>query len=437
MGDQYGGPATAINLKGGKTPEWVELIPAGVFTGRDGRGPFENADPNAIIKATKKLNMTAGLPVDYDHATDYAAPNGGPAPASGWIRDLAVRSGAIWGRVEWTPDGSVHVKNKHWAYLSPVFEYVERNGRLVITCLLRAALTNNPNLELQAIAASRQGRSTASGQTIDDLIEEIVATHSQAKEIHMADDNRPTDGDEDDEAMAAEAASMLSENAKCENKCSDAEMAQKILARVKQRREEKAAAAAQAAEAAAAQAAEAAAAQAAEAAAAQAAAQAATPGDPVTTLSRLFPHLSAEKIAQLAKHATTTDTPASATTDAAVMSLSTELNALKVERAKEKATLAVDDAIKSFRLSPAQRQWGIEYASRDLAGFQAFTAKQPTIVGPESNATGDPSKTSKPAATGAVRAICASLGIDTEKFVEYNEKNKTNRVSMAFDPTAK
>jgi phage I-like protein len=83
-------------------PEWIELLPAGVFYGRDGRGPFRLDDPAAVIEATSALQMSAGLPIDYDHATDFGAPEGRPAPAAGWIRELSVRTGALWGRVEWT-----------------------------------------------------------------------------------------------------------------------------------------------------------------------------------------------------------------------------------------------------------------------------------------------------------------------------------------------
>src|SRR5579885_301350 len=146
--------ATAINLQGGSAPEWVELIPGGTFKGRDGRGPFHMHEPDKVIEASASLDMTAGLPIDYDHATDYAAPQGGQAPAAGWIKKLKVGSnGSLWGQVEWTEKGGAAVAAKEWRYISPVFEYDEEGN---VTCLLRAGLTNNPNLKLQAVA-SREG----------------------------------------------------------------------------------------------------------------------------------------------------------------------------------------------------------------------------------------------------------------------------------------
>ena len=137
-------------------PEWIELLPAGVFSGRDGRGPYRVSDPEAVIAATRALGLETGIPIDYDHATDLAAPQGRPAPAAGWINELAVRNGTIWGRVEWTHHGAAAVTTHEYRYISPVFEH-NRDGDVVR--LVRAALTNNPNLTLTAISAraSRPG----------------------------------------------------------------------------------------------------------------------------------------------------------------------------------------------------------------------------------------------------------------------------------------
>jgi phage I-like protein len=144
-------------------PEWIELIPAGEFKGRDGRGPFRLADPKRVIEATRALQMDAGLPIDYDHATDFGAPEGRPAPAAGWICGFDKREGALWGKVEWTAHGAEAVAMREYRYISPVFEYAE-NGDVVR--LLRAALTNNPNLFLTAISARDGGHEVESGKGI-------------------------------------------------------------------------------------------------------------------------------------------------------------------------------------------------------------------------------------------------------------------------------
>jgi phage I-like protein len=157
-------------------PEWIELLPAGEFVGRDGRGPFRVSNAEAVIAATEALRMEAGLPIDYDHATDYAAPSGRRAPAAGWIRAIEVREGALWGKVEWTNHGSTAVVTHEYRYISPVFEY-SHDGE--VQRVLRAALTNNPNLYLTAI--STRGSSDGS-VTTRVPIEQMSAT--RASEEH-------------------------------------------------------------------------------------------------------------------------------------------------------------------------------------------------------------------------------------------------------------
>ncbi len=153
--DTAGAPASAraSDENAVSAPEWIELLPAGVFYGRDGRGPFRLDDPDAVIASTTAMQMNAGLPIDYDHATDFGAPEGRPAPAAGWIRELEVRGGAVWGRVEWTARAATSIVAREYRYVSPVFQFDPKDG--VVTRLLRAGLTNNPNLHLTAIAASR------------------------------------------------------------------------------------------------------------------------------------------------------------------------------------------------------------------------------------------------------------------------------------------
>jgi hypothetical protein len=157
-----------------KPPKWVELLPAGEFRGKDGRGPFFNRAPRQVIAATLALGMNAGLPIDLDHATDFAAPQGRPAPAVGWIREFQIRNGAIWGRVEWNAAGAKAIQQKEYRYLSPVFQFAPPDGDVTaqtgpVTRILRASLTNNPNLNLAAIAnaaAMRRGVCVASAREI-------------------------------------------------------------------------------------------------------------------------------------------------------------------------------------------------------------------------------------------------------------------------------
>lgn len=141
--------AWALNAAGetGTAPAEVHLLPAGEFSGADGRGPWRVDDAAAVVAAS----VASGRPlaIDYDHATDLAAPQGRPAPAAGWITGLEARADGIWGKVEWTEDGAKAVAAKAYRYLSPVFAYAKNGG--AIGKLLRAALTNAPNLDLTAL----------------------------------------------------------------------------------------------------------------------------------------------------------------------------------------------------------------------------------------------------------------------------------------------
>lgn len=136
----------AVALEAGKpAPEWVHLVPPGIFRGNDGRGPFELKDPQKVI-ATSLAAVAGGvLPIDYDHAIDLAAPNGGKAPAAGWIEELQPREDGIWGRVTWTPAGAAAVQAGEYRFLSPALTSPKK-GSGEILAVLRAGLTNNPNL---------------------------------------------------------------------------------------------------------------------------------------------------------------------------------------------------------------------------------------------------------------------------------------------------
>ncbi|MDP2783296.1 MAG: phage protease [Sulfurimicrobium sp.] len=155
----------AIALPSGPAPEWVHLIPAGEFSGRDGRGPYKN-NPQSVLDSFSAWGMP--LAIDYEHQGLNAAENGQPAPASAWINELEARDGSIWGRVEWTGKAAAMIAAGEYKYLSPVFEHTKTGA---IVRLTGCGLTNNPNLYLTAIA-----RRSAHNQEdrMDELLERII-----------------------------------------------------------------------------------------------------------------------------------------------------------------------------------------------------------------------------------------------------------------------
>jgi phage I-like protein len=144
-------------------PEWVHLIPAGTFSGRDGRGPF-TLDAQAVLDAF--ASHGADLPIDYDHQSLTADEKAGPVPAAGWIKELQAREDGIWARVEWTPRAADLLAHKEYRYLSPVFRYQAKDGRVV--ALSGAGLTHNPNLYLQAAASRKESHA------VDELLERLI-----------------------------------------------------------------------------------------------------------------------------------------------------------------------------------------------------------------------------------------------------------------------
>lgn len=134
--------------------EWYHMVPAGEFTGRDGRGPYTLEDAQAFIRRFNDWGVD--LCVDYEHQSLDAKRKSGPVPAAGWIKALEARETGIWSRIEWTEAAAACLRTKEYRFISPVFTFDPRTGAVVM--LTGAGLTNYPNLNLQA-AASRQGGS--------------------------------------------------------------------------------------------------------------------------------------------------------------------------------------------------------------------------------------------------------------------------------------
>lgn len=182
--------ALNFEISSGTLPEWIEIIPAGqVITGRDGR-TWKNSNPQRIAQAFDANQVD--IPGDIEHATELKAPNGDAAPAIAWVKELQIRDGAIWGRVEWTEDGQELVTEKKYRYISPVFKY--EKGSMEIAQITSFGLTNNPNLFLTALnQAQTQPEDTmdlkklaqALGLPENASFEDVLAATNQMKSEHQ------------------------------------------------------------------------------------------------------------------------------------------------------------------------------------------------------------------------------------------------------------
>lgn len=139
----------AVALPDG-VPDWVHILPAGTFTGHDGRGPFKVTDAAALAKVSIARMGMFGV-IDENHSTDLAAIEGRPAPARGFITGLEARADGVWARVDWNADGLRLIARKAYRGISPVIEHL-KDG--TVTAILRASLVNTPNF--RALTALHQ-----------------------------------------------------------------------------------------------------------------------------------------------------------------------------------------------------------------------------------------------------------------------------------------
>lgn len=180
----------------GGVPEWIHLLPAGaeVHTA-DNRGPYRVIDPQSVVAASSGMK----LPIDENHAIDWAAPRGEPSPARGYIIELQARADGIWGRVDWTETGRAMMADRAYLGISPA---IVHDGQKQIIGIARASLTNKPNLRgLTALhmetsmsfaaVAKALGLSDDAGEdkilsAIGDLTKPAVALQSSLCQIGVA-----------------------------------------------------------------------------------------------------------------------------------------------------------------------------------------------------------------------------------------------------------
>ncbi|MEA5090820.1 phage protease [Solidesulfovibrio sp.] len=364
----------------GAAPQWVQLLPAGTFTGLDGAGPYHNDDPQAVIAATLDAASGVDLPIDYDHQLLWARENGQPALAAGWFKDFEVREGSVWGRVDWTQAAAARIAAREYRYLSPVFLF-DPAGRIIR--VEHAGLTNVPNLEMQALASrlhnnggemkpeqyaallvslglsadTKPDALVANAKTIGDRLKEAdVTLAAMSKRLGLPDGSTlRTIENAVDVAMTAvaETAQVLGEAGPVPP-ARLAACAKALVAKQGQ----------------------------------------ATAGlDPTK-------HVPMEQFQAVASR----------------------LKALEDSQATEKATTAVEAAMQAGKVIPSTKEWAMAYASRDPAGFAAYVAAMPSIVKPgQEGPSGQP-----PAADGQLGdvdlAVCSRMGLDPEEFKKHRQQ---------------
>lgn len=333
----------------GLAPEWVHLIPAGAFAGRDGRGPYVLKDAEAVVAASIRQGLDAVI--DYDHQTDLSAVKnvGGTAPAAGWITALEARADGIWGKVEWTDKGAAAVAAREYRYISPVFLHT-RKGE--VKAVLRAGLTNNPNLHLTALAA-QETKLQSEGDDMEELLAELAAALGLPE------------GSDQAAVVAGVTALATSANA-----------ATTAIATMAQ------------------------------------AAGVEPANDPAETATAVQAAVTA-----MGKRGTGAPDPNKFAPIEVVTSLQAQVKTLMDERAAG----VVDQAIKSGKVPPANRDWAVAYHAKDPEGFASFLEGQPAILMPGAK-PGARVETGDGALDADDMAVCSAMGLTPEEFTAMRKK---------------
>ena len=149
----------------GRAPEWIRLFPGGPgLRAVDGRR-WQLSDPQAVASLTNERRGGVDLCVDWEHAQERKARQGERADAAAWIKQVAVRDGALMARVEWTEAGRQSVESGGYRYFSPSFAH-RRTIRLPgqpdggeVAAVAGGALVNRPAFDMPALAGEQEEES--------------------------------------------------------------------------------------------------------------------------------------------------------------------------------------------------------------------------------------------------------------------------------------
>lgn len=348
--------ALPVPLSDGTAPEWIMLLPAGSIRTADNRGPY--TIPDASKLAAQSLRSGDRLPICENHSTDLAAPKGGPSPARGWIVELQARADGVWGKVEWTAAGAGLLAERAYRHVSPVITHLADG---TITSVLRASLTNTPNL---------RGLAALHSETSMDLMTKL------REALGLTDAA-------DETAVLAHAKTMRERWGALAEAAGLAKEAKHdaILAEVKKMR-------------------------------------------PAATHAQLAKAVGLGDDAEPAAVLQAVQTLAGVTKDATAVpalqaelaSVTTQLNAVRSERATEKASAFVDGAIKAGKVGVrALRDHYIAMHALDPARVEKEIGALPAL-GPSGATVAPPAKDGKPALQSEQAAVARLLNISPDDY---------------------
>lgn len=286
---------------------------------------------------------------------------GDRAPAAGWVKELFAEDGHIKARVEWTLPAKQYLENKEYRYLSPVITVRKSDNKA--TGLHSLALTNTP--AIAGMTPIVNSSTFQGGETnMNELIKKIAAALGLGE-------------DADEEQILTALSACVEENKALK------EAAEGGKAPGKKPGED---------------------------------------GKPEDQDDGIVANKSVCELLGLKAGASTADVAAS------IMALKGgvdgRVKALEEKLADRDAEEAVELALKSGKITPAQRGWAKGYALKSPDGFKEFLEKAPQAVPMSEIAGGDALalKGNKP--DEATMLVCKQLGVSAEDVQKYGMKEE-------------
>jgi hypothetical protein len=146
-------------------PVWIQLAKPGSFI-KEGRRFDLNESVFSQILRNFKSTQNQRVPVDYEHASETDPSEGQiavhGAPAQGWIRDMKIEGGNLYGLVYWGEQARQQIRAGQYHYFSPAIRFGSRDrqtGQEIGAYMSSGALTNIPFLDGMRPLAAKDGGS--------------------------------------------------------------------------------------------------------------------------------------------------------------------------------------------------------------------------------------------------------------------------------------
>ena len=152
-------------------PVWIQIAKTGEFKGHP-QGAFQlNSKVFGEIIANFNATQNRQVAIDFEHWSESNNPLIAQvgAPAQGWIRELQIVNGDLFGLVEWNERAREMIRAKEYKFLSPaiVFKSKDRVTNKELGAQLRsAALTNKPFLDGMLPLAASEGAAQAFAESV-------------------------------------------------------------------------------------------------------------------------------------------------------------------------------------------------------------------------------------------------------------------------------